>query len=164
MKKLLLAGICTLFVLGGCGRGISSKDVSKALADRPFSAKAVLVWHDRTYESQIIRTQQDGFCVIAASDALKIPVSFVQSQGGCVFTQGALALSMPVDEVPASGLASMMVQGLSRLSEAPQIRQNGQVIVRSVPFEMVLDEKTLAFITLSMQQGEIQFTDFAFLN
>jgi hypothetical protein len=125
MKKLLLAGICTLFVLGGCGRGISSKDVSKALADRPFSAKAVLVWHDRTHESQIIRTQQDGFCVIAASDALKIPVSFVQSQGGCVFTQGALALSMPVDEVPASGLASMMVQGLSRLSEAPQIRQNG---------------------------------------
>lgn len=157
MKKtaVLLFAIMLFF---GCEKA----DAANERLKQPFETEAKVVWLGNEYSCHIVRDDTASLSITLSGSRLLEPVTFSVMQGGYTMRQGELEFSMPYDMAPAGSVAVMMQQGLVSLYDKPIEKENGEIIFRSPAATLRCNENDGSFISLSLQSGDMVFSDFIF--
>lgn len=159
-----LALLWLILLLAGCSQAKRTTVDAAQLLSRPFSSEVRLDWNGVAYAGSINRDTQGGLTLSLTGDDLSIPITFTCETGGCVIAQGELTLTLQEQDLPSTSLVSSLRRAFVLLQSAPVQEGEGELAFQSGAARLTCQKEGLAFSRLELEQGQIEFTQFDYVD
>lgn len=165
MKKLAMFFYigCAFILSTGCG--ILNKTPSpEKLLDHSFESNVTVTWYDDTYKGDIRKCKNGSITVSLSGENLAEPLLFYCGEGGYGFEQGKLSFTAPQDALLPGSLLSSIERAFVMLLHADASHNGEELVLKAGSTILRCNKSDGTFISLTLEHGEVNFSEFVFSN
>lgn len=155
----LLAVLCTVLMLAGCGAPSTASPVTDG-----FTCRAAMQYGDMAVEGDLTCTREGGVSLTFTLPPSLQGITLAFDSAGMAMELGGMHLTVPTDAVPQGALVRCLASVLASAHPAGVLTEEGYVIrgeAEGVGYTLVCDPTTGLPLSLSVptQNLEAVFTD-----